>query len=112
MSRDALDLLTKIGLENSLRYVIQMITIASLCCQKRKGTEVGLEDIKRVYSLFVDVKRSTQFLMEYQKDFMFNTLADNDNDDDNDDNDDDDEEEEKEFSDSGSDSDNDENAME
>ena len=78
------------------------ITIASLCCQKRKGTEVGLEDIKRVYSLFVDVKRSTQFLMEYQKDFMFNTLADNDNYDG----------EEKEFSDSGSDSDNDENAME
>ena len=108
MSRDALDLLTKIGLETSLRYVIQMITIASLCCQKRKGTEVGLEDIKRVYSLFVDVKRSTQFLMEYQKDFMFNTLADNDNDEDEDD----DDEEEKEFSESGSDSDNDENAME
>ena len=105
MSRDALDLLTKIGLETSLRYVIQMITIASLCCQKRKGTEVGLEDIKRVYSLFVDVKRSTQFLMEYQKDFMFNTLADNDNYDNYDG-------EEKEFSDSGSDSDNDENAME
>jgi len=52
-----------------------MITVASLCCQKRKGTEVGIEDIKRVYSLFVDVKRSTQFLMEYQKDFMFNSLS-------------------------------------
>jgi hypothetical protein len=36
---------------------------------------VGVEDIKRVYSLFVDVKRSTQFLMEYQKDFMYNTLG-------------------------------------
>jgi RuvB-like protein 2 len=74
MSKEALDLLTRIGMETSLRYAIQMITIASLCCQKRKGTEVGIEDIKRVYSLFVDVKRSTQFLMEYQKDFMFNAL--------------------------------------
>jgi hypothetical protein len=37
--------------------------------------KVGVEDIKRVYSLFVDVKRSTQFLMEYQRDFMFNTLT-------------------------------------
>jgi len=36
---------------------------------------VNIEDIKRVYSLFVDVKRSTQFLMEYQKDFMFNSLC-------------------------------------
>ena len=75
MSNDSLDLLTKIGMETSLRYAIQMITVASLCCQKRKGTEVGIEDIKRVYSLFVDVKRSTQFLMEYQKDFMFNSLS-------------------------------------
>jgi RuvB-like protein 2 len=76
MNRDALDLLTKIGMETSLRYAIQMITISSLCCQKRKGGEVSIEDIKRVYSLFVDVKRSTQFLMEYQRDFMFNSLVD------------------------------------
>lgn len=81
MASDALDLLTKIGIETSLRYAIQMITVASLCSIKRKGTEVGIEDIKRVYSLFVDVKRSTQFLMEYQKDFMFNSLAKGDGDD-------------------------------
>lgn len=94
MSKDALDLLTKIGMETSLRYAIQMITVSSLCCIKRKGTEVGIEDIKRVYSLFVDVKRSTQFLMEYQRDFMFNSLANDDEDDDDDDEDDDDAEEE------------------
>ena len=76
MNKEALDLLTRIGMETSLRYAIQMITISSLCCQKRKGSEVGIEDIKRVYSLFVDVKRSTQFLMEYQKDFMFNSFND------------------------------------
>jgi hypothetical protein len=70
MTEDSMDLLTKIGMETSLRYAIQMITVASLCCQKRKGTEVGIEDIKRVYSLFVDVKRSTQFLMEYVQHFF------------------------------------------
>jgi RuvB-like protein 2 len=92
MSKDALDLLTKIGMETSLRYAIQMITIASLCSQKRKGSEVGIEDIKRVYSLFVDVKRSTQFLMEYQRDFMFNSLANDDDDAMDDDEDEDDDE--------------------
>lgn len=91
MATEALDLLTKVGIETSLRYAIQMITIASLCCQKRKGTSVTIEDIKRVYSLFVDVKRSTQFLMEYQKDFMFNTLADGAEEDDDEDEDEDDE---------------------
>lgn len=41
---------------------------------------MDLEDIKRVYSLFVDVKRSTQFLVEYQSEFLFNELADEEGD--------------------------------
>ncbi|KAG6546792.1 hypothetical protein Mapa_011738 [Marchantia paleacea] len=74
MSDDAKELLTKIGKETSLRYAIHLITAASLACQKRKGKEVEIEDISRVYSLFMDVKRSTQFLMEYQEQFMFNEV--------------------------------------
>jgi DNA helicase TIP49 (TBP-interacting protein) len=41
MSDDALTVLTRIALETSLRYAIQLITTASLVCRKRKGTEVG-----------------------------------------------------------------------
>jgi RuvB-like protein 2 len=78
MTEDALDLLTRIGVETSLRYSIHMIMAAQLCCQKRKAAEVDVDDIKRVYGLFVDVKRSTQFLMEYQKEFMFNDLDEED----------------------------------
>ena len=33
-----------------------------------------MQDIRKVYSLFVDVKRSTQFLVDYQNDFMFSEL--------------------------------------
>lgn len=80
MSDDAVAILTRIGMETSLRYSIQLITAASLTCRKRKaspawinhhdivwlsfaqGTEVDVEDIKRVYSLFLDEHRSTQFL--------------------------------------------------
>jgi hypothetical protein len=36
--------------------------------------QVDVEDIGRVYSLFVDVKRSTQFLIEYQEQYMFNEV--------------------------------------
>lgn len=71
MTEEAKDLLTKIGTETSLRYAIQIITSASLVCRQRKATEVEIADIKRVYQLFVDVKRSTQFLKEYQQEFMF-----------------------------------------
>ena len=58
-------MLTKIAMETSLRYAIQMIITSALCCKKRKGAEVTVDDVKRVYSLFVDVKRSSQFLLEY-----------------------------------------------
>jgi len=78
MSDDALTLLTKIGVETSLRYAIHLIIAAALVCAKRKGVEVEVEDIKRVYTLFVDVKRSTQFLMEYQSEFMFSEIQDQD----------------------------------
>ncbi|KAG8079985.1 hypothetical protein GUJ93_ZPchr0007g3060 [Zizania palustris] len=74
MSVDAKVLLTKIGVETSLRYAIHLITSAALACQKRKGKVVEMEDISRVYQLFLDVKRSTQYLMEYQSQYMFNEV--------------------------------------
>ena len=76
MADDALELLARIGTETSLRYAIHMIITASLAAEKRKSAQVEIEDIKRVYKLFVDVKRSTQYLMEYNKEFMFNELDD------------------------------------
>merc|ERR1719235_775466 len=75
MTDDAKALLTKIGTESSLRYALHLITTAHLVCTKRKGHEVNMQDIRKVYSLFVDVKRSTQFLVDYQNDFMFSELA-------------------------------------
>ena len=75
MTDEALELLTRIAMETSLRYAIQTIITASLAAQKRKGTTVELRDVQRVYKLFVDVKRSTKFLMEYQDEFMFNELG-------------------------------------
>ncbi|XP_039114429.1 ruvB-like 2 [Dioscorea cayenensis subsp. rotundata] len=74
MSKDAKLLLTKIGIETSLRYAIHLITAAALACQKRKGKIVEIDDISRVYGLFLDVKRSTQYLMEYQNEYMFNEV--------------------------------------
>jgi RuvB-like protein 2 len=76
MADDAMELLARIGIETSLRYAIHMIIAASLAATKRKSGTVEIEDIKRVYRLFVDVKRSTQYLMEYNKEFMFNELDD------------------------------------
>lgn len=103
MSEEAHTVLTRIGMETSLRYAIQLISTAGLVCRKRKvcrtsarhatsgrlgalqprpscccmsccpqGTEVQVEDIRRVYSLFLDETRSSQYMKEYQDSFLFN----------------------------------------
>ncbi|GBG30867.1 RuvB-like helicase 2 [Hondaea fermentalgiana] len=85
MSDDARELLTRIADETSLRYAMHMIMSASLVCSKRRGTEVEIEDIKKVYSLFIDLKRSTNFLLEYQSEYLFHEVDDDDDEDEEDD---------------------------
>ncbi|KYQ92129.1 AAA ATPase domain-containing protein [Tieghemostelium lacteum] len=77
IQEEALTLLTKIGVETSLRYSIHLITSASLVCAKRKGTQVSVDDIKKVYDLFVDVKRSVKYLKDYQDEFLYNDNGNN-----------------------------------
>ena len=74
MEPPAMELLTRIASETSLRYAIHLIITSQLSAKKRKQKEVQLADIERCYKLFVDVKRSTKYLMEYQRDFLFNEL--------------------------------------
>jgi RuvB-like protein 2 len=76
MTDDAKDVLTRIGQETSLRYAIHLITAANLVARKRKAAAVDVEDIKRVYALFLDEKRSVQYLKEYQDQYMFNEYND------------------------------------
>ena len=54
-----------------MRYSIHLITTANLVAIKRKSNEVDTEDISTVYSLFIDIERSKQFLKEYENEFMF-----------------------------------------
>lgn len=71
---DARELLTKIGYETSLRYAIHLITASSLIAAKRKAAEVGLEDVSRAYTLFMDIKRSVQYMVKYEEQYMFNEI--------------------------------------
>eukprot|EP00828_Plagiopyla_frontata_P041952 TRINITY_DN613_c0_g1_i1.p1 TRINITY_DN613_c0_g1~~TRINITY_DN613_c0_g1_i1.p1 ORF type:complete len:462 (+),score=74.36 TRINITY_DN613_c0_g1_i1:174-1559(+) len=71
LSEEAKELLTQIGVKTTLRYAIQLITTSSLVAQKRKSQEVAIEDVRRVYSMFMDIKRSSQYLQEHQAEYMF-----------------------------------------
>ncbi|KAF8949890.1 RuvB-like 2 [Entomortierella lignicola] len=74
MTEDAKEILARIGMETSLRYSIHLITASSFVAKKRKAVAVDVADIKRVYSLFLDEKRSVQMLKEYQGQYMYNEI--------------------------------------
>jgi len=85
---NALRFLTEIGVKTSLRYSLHLIQPSFCIARKRKSEEIEVCDIKRVYSLFVDVDRSTQFLNDYQNQFVFHDLDEDDHDGDGDGDDD------------------------
>lgn len=62
----ALEELTKIGVENSLRYAIQILEPALVMAQRNSRSVVKVDDIKQVASLFADVKRSVKFVKEFE----------------------------------------------
>lgn len=68
---EAMELLTTIAEQTSLRYAMNMIITSSLAARKRKSNTVGVEDVKRVFSLFADVGRSTRTLQEYKDSYLY-----------------------------------------
>jgi len=46
----------------SLRYVMQLISVANIVRQRSKHNEITVDDIKRVYTLFKDTKRISQLI--------------------------------------------------
>lgn len=71
MEDDAIAQLTRLGSATSLRYALQLITTANLVAQKRKSATVSVADIRKVYLLFIDLRRSVEVLKEHEKDYMF-----------------------------------------
>lgn len=54
---------------------MHIIISSSLVSKKRKGNKVEVDDIKKVYDLFVDLKRSTAYMMDSNNnEFMFNEI--------------------------------------
>eukprot|EP00884_Botryococcus_braunii_P018613 jgi/Botrbrau1/5435/Bobra.182_1s0037.1 len=74
LADDAKELLTKIGYETSLRYAIHLITAAALIAMRRKVSDVDIEDVSRAYTLFLDVKRSEQYLAEFHEQYLYNEV--------------------------------------
>ena len=51
---------------------MNMIITSSLSARKRKSNTVNEEDVKNVYNLFSDVKRSANILEELKDSYLYN----------------------------------------
>ncbi|TRN04181.1 TATA box-binding protein [Sulfolobus sp. F1] len=62
----ALDELTKIGVENSLRYAVQLLEPSQVIAQRNNRNVIKVDDVREASKLFSDVKRSVKFVKEYE----------------------------------------------
>lgn len=76
LEADTLAMLTEVAADTSLRYAMQLIMTSALVAFKRKAAKVGTEDVARCYRLFLDMKRSTDYLKEYDDQVIFSSEKD------------------------------------
>ncbi|KAF7457197.1 RuvB-like 2 [Cryptosporidium felis] len=74
LTDSAYQILTKIAMDTSLRYSLHLLTVSQVLSNRKKKSEIDIDEIKRAYNLFIDVKRSTQYLIDYQQEYLFSEI--------------------------------------
>jgi len=67
----ALEKLTDIGAKSSLRYAVQLLSLAAQNAATAKHKVVTVEDVERVDSLFMDVSKASEHLRKYEEKLMY-----------------------------------------
>lgn len=70
LSPEALEKLTEIGVEKTLRYAVQLLTPAAQIAKFNNRSEVILNDVTHAEKLFSDVKRSVEELKRFEEMMM------------------------------------------
>jgi TBP-interacting protein len=66
----ALEKITEVGAKTSLRYSVQLLSLAAQNAKSAKRKDVMIEDVERVSKLFMDVSEATQHLKKYEDKMM------------------------------------------
>ena len=70
MEKGALEKLTEIGAKSSLRYSVQLLSLAAQNARATKRESVALEDVERVDGLFMDIGEAAEHLRKYEEKLM------------------------------------------
>ncbi|OII71283.1 uncharacterized protein cubi_01758 [Cryptosporidium ubiquitum] len=79
LTENAYQILTRIAMDTSLRYSLHLLTVSQVLANRKKKEEIDIDEIKKAYSLFIDVKRSTQYLIDYQQEYLFSEIESSNN---------------------------------
>lgn len=66
LDQQALEKLTKIGVEHSLRYAVQLLEPTNVIASRNGRNVIRPEDIEEAYKYFIDTRRSIQYVKEYE----------------------------------------------
>jgi RuvB-like protein 2 len=66
------------AMQTTLRYALNLISCAQVVARKRKAEQVTVDDLRRVYTYFMDEKRSIQWLKEQQGSLVFEEVNEDD----------------------------------
>ena len=70
LKEDALEKLTEIGAKSSLRYSVQLLSLAAQNARMTKREIITVEDVDRVSELFMDISEAAEHLRKYEKKLM------------------------------------------
>lgn len=70
VEEDALEKLTEIGVKGSLRYAVQLLSLAGQNAKEAGHDKVVLSDVKRVDKLFMNIGEAASYLKKYEDKLM------------------------------------------
>jgi TBP-interacting protein len=70
MEKSALERLTQVGAKSSLRYAVQLLSLAAQNARSSGHEEVTVEDVERVDALFMDIDEAAEHLKKYEEKLM------------------------------------------
>ncbi len=71
MEEEALKKLTEVGARSSLRYSVQLLSLAAQNARAAKREKVTVEDVERVSSLFMDIGEAADHLRKYEEKLIY-----------------------------------------
>jgi len=70
MNDEALEKLTHVGSKSSLRYAVQLLSLAAQNARAAKRETVTVKDVERVDKLFMDIGEAAEHLKKYEERMM------------------------------------------